>query len=117
MSENEEKSSAIKQLMRILDDRVGDDITGYWGVVKVDDCLIHAIKEANLELNKLLLFKARLDWLHTGSGIVDADGYEWGVARIKFNEQGQMVDAQWTLSDHSDLDLEMAKENPQSFKS
>jgi len=55
-------------------------------------------------------YKERLDWLHTcTSNDKDPEGYEWGVARLKFNEHGQLVSALWTNSDHSDLDAEMAR--------
>lgn len=49
---------------------------------------------------------ARLRFLHTHN--VDENGYEWGVAMVKF-EHGNPVSVLWTLSDHSDLDARMAR--------
>ncbi len=52
--------------------------------------------------------EARLKWLHD-SGPNDADGFEWGIFRVKW-ENGQAVQVWQTLSDLSDLDAEMARE-------
>lgn len=60
-------------------------------------------------IQQLEVYKKRLDWLHEGSGIKDSDGYEWGVARVKFDEHGQVVAVLWTDSDSADLDAEMKK--------
>jgi hypothetical protein len=53
----------------------------------------------------------RLKWLHTcnvpGQAVQDAEGWEWGVAKLKFDKHGQMLDAQWGLSDSSDIDALM----------
>lgn len=46
--------------------------------------------------------KERLDWLHNNT-FVDADGWEYGVARCKFKD-GKLLAAEWTLADHSDID-------------
>lgn len=46
----------------------------------------------------------RLNFLHTTN--CDSEGYEWGVARIKF-ENGRAVSTLWTNSDSSDLDKVM----------
>ena len=51
----------------------------------------------------------RLRWLHTGGGL-DADGYEWGIFRVKWDAQGQPVEVWQTNSDFSDLDAEMLRE-------
>lgn len=62
-------------------------------------------------VRELQKYKDRMDWLHSGGGSNDTDeeGYEWGVARVKFNQFGDVVSVQWTASDHSDLDKEMAR--------
>lgn len=44
----------------------------------------------------------RLEALH--SKLIDDEGYEWGIARIKWDEHGNLKSALWTASDHSDLD-------------
>lgn len=73
-----------------------------------------ALQQRCRELEK---YKARMDWLHTNTGDdKDVEGFEWGVARIKFNEHGQVVSALWTCSDHSDLDAEMSRAQPPERK-
>lgn len=52
----------------------------------------------------------RLKWLHTG-GEKDAEGFEWGIFRVKWNAQGQPVEVWQTLSDMSDLDAEIRREH------
>lgn len=50
----------------------------------------------------------RLRWLHAPNK--DAEGWEYGVARVKFNEHGQVIAGpEWTRSDHSDIDALMAE--------
>jgi hypothetical protein len=44
----------------------------------------------------------RLRWLHNNT-YKDTEGYEYGVAKIKF-ENGQPVSVLWTYSDHRDVD-------------
>lgn len=44
----------------------------------------------------------RLAWLHKTNKT--SDGYEWGVAAVKFNEHGAPVSVLWGASDHSDID-------------
>lgn len=63
------------------------------------------------EMHELRKYKARMDWLHAGGGEDDrdAEGYEWGVARVKFNAHGQPASVLWTSSDHHDLDAEMER--------
>jgi hypothetical protein len=54
--------------------------------------------------------EARLHWLHDCSnGTTDADGYEWGIYRVKW-VNGQAIEVLATLSDFSDLDAEMERE-------
>lgn len=68
------------------------------------------------EVRELKRYKARMDWLHAGGGETDrdAEGYEWGVARVKFNVYGQPVSVLWTDSDHRDLDAEMERTKTQN---
>ena len=52
----------------------------------------------------------RLHWLHDCStGQTDAEGYEWGIYRVKWVD-GRAVDVLATLADFSDLDAEMERE-------
>lgn len=51
----------------------------------------------------------RLKWLHAGGG-KDAEGYEWGVFRVKWDANGQPVEVWQTNSDFSDLDAEIRRE-------
>lgn len=46
--------------------------------------------------------RRRLQFLHSAAA-VDADGYEWGIFRVKW-ENGRAVDVQRTRADHADLD-------------
>lgn len=55
----------------------------------------------------------RLRWLHTGGGR-DANGYEWGVFRVKWDERGQPIEVWQTNSDLSDLDAEILRESAAS---
>jgi hypothetical protein len=48
----------------------------------------------------------RLAFLHSANK--DAEGYEFGVARAKFDAAGSMESFLWALSDHSDLDRAIA---------
>ena len=57
----------------------------------------------------------RLRWLHTGGGR-DADGYEWGIFRVKWDARGQPVEVWQTNSDFSDLDAEILREASQNEK-
>lgn len=50
--------------------------------------------------------RKRMDFLHSAAS-VDADGYEWGVFRVKW-ENGRAVDVQRARADHSDLDATIA---------
>lgn len=51
----------------------------------------------------------RLHWLHDCStGQTDAEGYEWGIYRVKW-KNGRAVDVLATLADFSDLDAEMER--------
>lgn len=48
---------------------------------------------------------ARLAFLHSVNK--DSDGYEYGVAKVKFSPSGQIESFLWALSDHSDIDAAM----------
>lgn len=64
-----------------------------------------------IPLEELLQCQKRLAWLHDCSGpLTDSDGYEWGIYRVKW-QNGDPVVVWQTLSDFSDLDAEMEKEN------
>ena len=69
------------------------------------------IKELETEVKRLKQYEARLNWLHTGGGQTDCDpeGYEWGVARVKFDAHGQVTSVLWTDSDHKDVEAEMER--------
>lgn len=45
--------------------------------------------------------RARFEFLHSNNK--DADGWEWGVAKVRFDNSGK-VEFLWGLSDHSDID-------------
>jgi hypothetical protein len=66
-----------------------------------------ALHSAIKYIETVNVYKRRMEWLHQGGG-TDPEGYEWGVARVKF-VNGNPVSVLWTLSDHSDLDAEMAR--------
>ena len=53
-------------------------------------------------------WRRRLEWLHDGCE-KDSEGYEWGVARVKFDEHGKVASFLWTDSDHKDLDAEIER--------
>jgi len=59
------------------------------------------IKECHSLLNLLIKGRRRFEFLHSTN--VDAEGWEWGVARIRVNEFGE-AEYLWGLSDHSDID-------------
>ncbi|MDE2106857.1 MAG: hypothetical protein KGL39_57105 [Patescibacteria group bacterium] len=72
--------------------------------------LVAALRAAQEHIEGLEKFKKRLEWLHTcGDHDKDLEGFEWGVARVQFDTRGKVVQAYWTLSDHSDLDAEMER--------
>lgn len=104
-----ETDTRLLKLVDLLEKLVGNPIDGYWGSILIDDNLRALVGVARSELNDLLLFKERLEWLHSGSGVTDADGYEWGVARVKFDSNGQCKEVLWTNSDHGDLDAEISR--------
>jgi hypothetical protein len=66
--------------------------------------------ELQNRISELERYQKRLEWLHDGGG-KDADGFEWGVFRVKWSEQGQPEQVWQTLSDFSDLDREMYRES------
>ena len=72
------------------------------------------LEQAEVSIADLRKYKERMDWLHTSGG-KDPEGYEWGVARIKHNEHGQLVSAWWTDSNHADLDAEIEREARQAL--
>ena len=111
MSTSNDQDNRLRRLIDRLEQLVGTPSTGYYGSILIDDDLRALVGVARSELQELLRFKERLEWLHQGGGKhdCDAEGYEWGVARLKFNEHGQFVNALWTNSDHRDLDAEMAR--------
>jgi len=49
--------------------------------------------------------RQRFEFLHSSN--TDADGWEWGVARVRLAESGR-VEYLWGLSDHSDIDAAMS---------
>jgi hypothetical protein len=59
-----------------------------------------------MDPNEILRCAARLHWLHNNT-YVDAEGYEYGVAKVKF-ENGQPVSVLWTYADHRDVDAAIA---------
>lgn len=61
------------------------------------------------ELEEYTADHVRLHWLHQGGG-PSADGWEYGVARLKFDENGKTIAAEWTFSDHRDVDEMMRLE-------
>lgn len=64
--------------------------------------LLASEAQAKRERADMWMEKAEmLDWLHAGSE-KDAEGFEWGVYRVKW-ENGKAVQVWQTLSDLSDL--------------
>lgn len=52
----------------------------------------------------------RLHWLHNNADYLDAEGYEWGIYRVRWNRLTGVVESvQQTLSDFSDLDAALAE--------
>lgn len=77
---------------------------------KYRNCLV-AIQARERLLTR---YKARLEWLHDCSaGTTDAEGYEWGIYRVKW-ENGKAVEVWQTNADFSDLDAEMQREKEAS---
>lgn len=52
----------------------------------------------------------RMTFLHSINK--DADGYEYGIAKVKFSPSGQIESFLWSLSDNSDLDAAIAQQSP-----
>lgn len=50
--------------------------------------------------------RERFEFLHSTN--CDAEGWEWGVARIHVNQYGE-AEYLWGLSDHSDIDAEIQR--------
>ena len=70
------------------------------------------IMDCRTEISRLQQYEQRLKWLHD-SGPNDAEGFEWGVFRVKW-KNGRAVQVWQTLSDLSDLDAAMRE--PQNEK-
>lgn len=89
--------------------------SGYPGCACMDDLMaladfgsgddIAALRRAH---ERIAVLENRFRWLHMGSS-TDPDGYEWGIYRVKW-ENGVAVSVMNTLSDISDLDAEIARE-------
>lgn len=62
--------------------------------------------EAQQSVAQALAWKERIDWLLSHDA-KDADGYEYGIMRAKFNEDGILDHAMWCLNDGSDIDKAM----------
>lgn len=60
------------------------------------------------ELEEIMKCALRLRWLHTG-GERDAEGFEWGVFRVKWDAHGRPSQVWQTNSDFSDLDEEIRR--------
>lgn len=58
------------------------------------------------EVRELRAYRDRMEWLHRGND-KDAEGYEWGVFRVKWNASGQPESVLHTLTDLTDLDAAM----------
>ncbi len=81
-----------------------NEMVGLYNSIQLKE--MRTLKAEVMELRK---WKHRMEWLHANAGAKDSEGYEWGVARVKWNEQGQPESVLWTLSDCSDLDAEIEK--------
>lgn len=104
-------ASLEAELAPLREERNALVITAMESCVFLDDetpnkALRRALAELRARAEKA---EARLKWLHTGGGR-DAEGYEWGVFRVKWTAQGQPESVCQTLSDYSDLDAEIARE-------
>ena len=89
---------AIERCLLALDESRGFHLT----TAQTKELLRLAI--VGLEANR---DAERLAALHTS--LVDSDGYEWGVARVKW-KSGKPESVLWGLSDHSDLDAAIEDE-------
>jgi len=49
----------------------------------------------------------RLKFLHQNNK--DKNGYQYGVARVKYDKSGKLEECYWTLSDSSDVDSAIAE--------
>ena len=65
------------------------------------------IQQLRAKVDELQKDAERLAWLHTHNK--DSDGWEWGVARVRFNENFSIKDVMWGVSNHSDIDEAMNK--------
>jgi hypothetical protein len=58
------------------------------------------------EVRELRAYRDRMEWLHRGNDR-DAEGYEWGIFRVKWDEHGQPASVLHTNTDLRDLDAAM----------
>lgn len=75
----------------------------------IDMAVAKATRPLKKQIAELTRYKDRLEWLHSEGG-PDPEGYTWGVFRVKWNDEGKLVDVWHTYSDFSDLDAEMSRE-------
>lgn len=67
----------------------------------VNDAFLRALEDSNQRNSR------RLEWLHSDKA-KDADGWEYGVMKVKFGPHGQIIEGPfWTRSDSSDIDAVM----------
>ena len=64
------------------------------------------IADSNALTSLLANERRRLEFLHSVNK--DAEGYEYGIAKVKFSESGQIESFLWALSDGSDIDAALA---------
>ena len=71
------------------------------------------LREANHDLaERLHKMEERMHFLHTPNK--DADGWEWGVCKVKFGDDGQVKAALWGAQDHSDIDAALTTQHAQT---
>lgn len=74
---------------------------------RINDKALEASRPAILEARRS---ERRLRWLHSEASNRDAEGYEWGIFRVKW-ENGKVADIWQTNADFSDLDAAMGGES------
>lgn len=62
-------------------------------------------RDAQSLASLLIKERRRFEFLHSTN--CDAEGWEWGVARIRVNEYGE-CEYLWGVADHSDIDAAIA---------
>ena len=71
------------------------------------------LREANHDLaERLHKMEERMHFLHTPNK--DAEGWEWGVCKVKFGDDGQVKAALWGAQDHSDIDVALTTQHAQT---